>query len=63
MSKHLLSEGLFGKILSLLTNNSFNKAIEQLKKDPELNDAIKDYQDSSDALRIKLKAYESRKNG
>ena len=62
MNKNVLSEGLFNKILSLLTNNSFNKAIEQLKKDPELNDAIKDYQDSSDALRIKLKAYESRKN-
>lgn len=59
MSK-LLKEGLFSALVNALSQGKQNKAIDQLRKDPEIKQAIDKYKKSSLELQSSIDSYVAR---
>jgi len=56
MSK-LLKEGLFSALVNALSKGKQNKAIAQLRKDPEIKQAMEKYNQSASQLKSTVDAY------
>ena len=56
MSK-LLKEGLFDALLNVLARGKVNKAVDKLKKDPEIKKSIENVQKAQDDLKSSVDAY------